>query len=85
MAAKLTAALLVAWTTAAGAQSAEWQGLTDQAIAFHRQGQYEKALEPARKALDLATRECRMSPQMQMRRPFKSPKRSRSVRMSSSP
>src|SRR3981081_3586378 len=35
--------------------------------------------------LDLATREWRMSPQMQIRRPFRSPNRSRRVSMSSSP
>jgi hypothetical protein len=40
--------------TAVLAQSPEWQKLTDEAIALHRQGQSERALVPAQQALDLA-------------------------------
>src|SRR5262245_54367642 len=43
--------------TAVLAQSPEWQKLTDESIAFYKQGQFDKAAAPAQQALDLALKQ----------------------------
>ena len=54
---RLAAGLAAALTLGAAAPGAEWQALSDEAIALYRQGQYAKALESANKALKIATRD----------------------------
>jgi tetratricopeptide (TPR) repeat protein len=45
---------LLSFGTPAGAQSVEWQKLTDESLSLFHQGQYDRAIATAKKALELA-------------------------------